>query len=310
MTLRIGTRGSPLALAQSRTVARAVERATGQSVELVIVRTGGDRDQTTPLPDFGGAGAFTREIDEQQLAGRFELSVHSLKDLPTEGRTGLRLAAVPSRAPVEDVLVASGARRLVDLPSGATVGTGSLRRRAQLLRARPDLDLRDLRGNVDTRIARAIEGDLDAVLLARAGLQRLGREAVVSDTLPTTMMLPAAGQGALAIVCRTDDEASRAAVATLDDVATHAAVLAERTVLGVLGGGCHLPIGVLAFVETNEPNETNADTTRLTLTARVVSADGRDVVEETAAAPRSEAAQLGRRVAESLIRGGARELLP
>jgi hydroxymethylbilane synthase len=300
VTLRIGTRGSALALAQSNWVAARLREVTGEEPDLVVVRTSGDRIQDVALRAAGGVGFFTKEIDEDQRAGRFDVSVHSLKDLPTQGREGLVLAAVPARAPVEDCLVAQRAASLAALPEGARVGTGSPRRRAQVLRLRPDLVCGEVRGNVETRIRKVREGVYDATFLARAGLVRLGLEHEIAETLDVTRLVPAAGQGALAIVVREGAADALRAVAALDHAPTRAEVAAERAVLGILGGGCHLPLGCLARVEGD----------RLRLVARVVSADGREQVEESGEDVLGAAEALGARVGAALVAHGARELLP
>ncbi len=300
MALTIGSRGSALALAQSRMMAAEIGKITGEVPQIVIVKTTGDVDQTTRLASFGGAGAFTMEIDVRQRAGEFEISVHSLKDLPTQGREGLLLVAVPPRAPVEDCLVSRSGATLAQLPAGAVVGTGSERRRAQLRRLRPDLAVAGIRGNVDTRLRKVREGAVEATFLARAGLVRLGLTEHITEVMDVGVIVPAAAQGALAIVVREGADEARAAVARLDHAPTHAEILAERAVLGRLGGGCHLPMGALA----------RADGERLTLHARVVSPDGARMVEERAEGALADAAQLGAQVGAALVAGGAVELLP
>jgi hydroxymethylbilane synthase len=298
--LRIGTRGSALALAQSRWTAGELARITGEEPELVIVKTSGDRFQAQTLASFGGAGAFTMEIDARQRAGDFEISVHSLKDLPTKGREGLVLAAVPLRAPVEDCLVSTDGRKLDDLARGARLATGSARRSAQILRLRPDLEMTPLRGNVETRIRKVRAGEADATLLARAGLQRLGLAHEAAEVLGVERVVPAAGQGALALVVREDAREALDAVRRLDDASSAAEVVAEREVLAALGGGCHLPLGVLARVEAG----------KLTVVARVVSADGKRTIEERDTGTPASAAETGRRLGARLVEKGARELLP
>ena len=300
MPLRIGSRGSDLALTQSRTIAADIARLVGAEPEIVVVRTTGDADQGSRLASFGGAGVFTMEIDVRQRAGEFEISVHSLKDLPTEGREGLLLGAVPPRAPVEDCLVSRSGAELAALPSGAVVGTGSERRRAQLRRLRPDLAVTGIRGNVDTRLRKVREGEVDATFLARAGLVRLGLAAHITQVLDVASVVPAAGQGALAVVVREGADDALAAVRALEDRATRAEVTAERAVLAKLGGGCHLPMGVLA----------RSDGDRLRLHARVVSPDGTRMVEERGEARCGDAAALGAEVGDRLVAAGARELLP
>lgn len=301
MTLRIGTRGSALALAQSRWVAARIGELTGTAPEIVVVKTSGDRVQDVALMTFGGVGVFTKEIDEGQRAGRFEISVHSLKDLPTQGRDGLVLAAVPPRAPVEDCLVAAKAPSIDALPRGARVGSGSPRRRAQLLRLRPDLVCSEIRGNVDTRLRKVRDGEFDATFLARAGLVRLGLEREITEVVDTERLVPAAGQGALAIVVREGAGEAMAAVRGLDHAATRAEVAAERGVLATLGGGCHLPLGCLGRATADG---------RVRLVARVVCADGTRAVEASDEDTFAAAAALGARVGAALIAAGARELLP
>ena len=300
MALRIGSRGSALALAQSRMMAAEIGKLTGDVPEIIIVKTTGDTDQTTRLASFGGAGAFTMEIDVRQRAGDFEISVHSLKDLPTQGRENLLLTAVPPRAPVEDCLVSRSGASILDLPAGAVVGTGSERRRAQLRRLRPDLEVTGIRGNVDTRLRKVREGEVDATFLARAGLVRLGLTEHITQVMDVETVVPAAGQGALAVVVRAGAHEALAAVAQLDDARTHAEVDAERAVLGKLGGGCHLPMGVLARVVGDQ----------LTLHARVVSPDGTRMVEERGEAAVVDAAALGAQIGDQLVASGARDLLP
>ncbi len=300
MALRIGSRGSALALAQSRMMAAEIGRVSGKVPEIIVVKTIGDTDQTTRLASFGGAGAFTMQIDVRQREGEFDISVHSLKDLPTQGREGLLLIAVPERAPVEDCLISRSGLTLAELPAGAVVGTGSERRRAQLRRSRPDLKVTGIRGNVGTRLRKVHDGEIDATFLARAGLVRLGLTDAITEVLDPETFVPAAAQGALALVVREGAEAALAAVRALDHGPTHAEVDAERAVLSMLGGGCHLPMGVLA----------RADGDRLTLHARVVAPDGKRMVEERGTGALSEAAALGVDVGERLVAGGARELLP
>jgi hydroxymethylbilane synthase len=258
--LRLATRRSALALAQSRAIGEQLAARTGRALEVVEVTTQGDVDPG-PLAAIGGAGVFVTAVREALAAGRADIAVHSLKDLPTTPDPRLRLAAIPVREDPRDALVANGAAGLAELPSGARVGTGSPRRRAQLAAARPDLDVRDLRGNVDTRIARVdgdptrgIDADLDAVVLAAAGLHRLGRAARISAVIAPEDMLPAPGQGALAVEVRADlPDADPAdgpalldALAAIDDRTTRAAVTAERALLAALEAGCSAPVGALA----------------------------------------------------------------
>ena len=301
-SIRIGTRGSHLARWQSGWVAdRLREAHPGLAVELVEIRTQGDRDRDSPLAAIGGAGLFTKEIQRALADGRVEVAVHSLKDLPTKGLDGLTLGAVPAREDVADALIAPGGRTLAGLPAGARVGTGALRRRAQLLYARPDLVVVGVRGNVETRLNKALRGDLDGVVLAEAGLRRLGLDGHVTERLGPPGFLPAVGQGALGIECRLDDPATRALLASLDDPATHRAVVAERRVLADLEGGCMIPLAAYARDE--------ADGGGLRLDAFVLDVDGRERVEASATGPLDDPDGLGRRVAATLLGLGAGRLL-
>jgi hydroxymethylbilane synthase len=243
--IRIGTRGSALALWQAEHV-RARLRALGHEVGLRVITTTGDRVLDRGLESVGGKGAFLKEIEEAMLAQEADLAVHSLKDVPTALPAGLSLCAILERADPRDALLSSG-MRLADLPIGARVGTTSLRRRALLREARPELVLADLRGNVDTRIQRLRQGRVDAILLAMAGLTRLGRAAEVTEALDPRQFVPAPGQGAIALECREEDAAVREAVAPLEHAPTTRAVTAERAFLAALGGGCNLPLGAYAF---------------------------------------------------------------
>ena len=247
MRLTFATRPSALARWQTQWVARALESAhPGLTCHEEIITTRGDKVLDKPLPEIGGKGLFTQELEAALLSGRVDAAVHSLKDLPTEMPAGLTVGAVPPRAEVRDALVSARGYTLETLPQGAVVGTSSLRRAAQLLAARPDLQIRPLRGNVDTRVRKALEGQYDAVVLAGAGLVRLGLTEHISQWLPLEVMLPAPGQGALAVQCRADDEATLALLAALDDFATRAAVEAERAFLSALGGGCAVPVAAYA----------------------------------------------------------------
>jgi hydroxymethylbilane synthase len=249
--VRLGTRRSALAMAQSRLVAAALATATGRPVELVEVTTVGDTSSAS-LSQLGGTGVFVSALREAVLARRVDVAVHSLKDLPVAAAPDVALAAVPERADAHDVLVARDGLGLAGLPAGATVGTGSPRRRAQLLAARPDLDVVDVRGNVDTRLGFVAAGRLDAVLLAAAGLARLGRLDEATEVLSYDVMLPAPGQGALAVEARADDEVMLDLLAPLDHAPTRSAVLAERAVLATLEAGCSAPVGALGEVAGDE----------------------------------------------------------
>jgi hydroxymethylbilane synthase len=298
--LRIGTRGSPLALWQARHIAdRLRPLSAPRAVELVEIETAGDRVRDLALTQIGGDGVFTKEIQRALLAGAVDLAVHSLKDLPTTPVAGLVLAAVPPRGPAGDVFVSRRHRRFDELPAGAVVATSSLRRRAQALHRRPDLRLVNLRGNVETRLRKLQEQDLDAIILAQAGLERLGLAEHITGILDPVWMLPAVGQGALGLECRADDAETRALLEPLNDVPTRQAVLAERAVLRGLGGGCLVPIGAAGRVAG----------TQLSLRAVVLPPDGTRRVAAETAGRAAEAEALGQDLAQMLLASGARELL-
>lgn len=299
--LRLGTRGSPLARWQADWVAAQLH-ALGWAVELVLITTQGDV-RTGPLGSFGGVGVFTKEIQRALLAGEIDLAVHSLKDLPTERVPGLELAAVPPREAVGDVLVTATGGTLEQLPVGARVGTGSMRRRAQLLHTRPDLVVADIRGNVETRLARLDAGDYAAIVLAEAGLTRLGLTGRIQHVLPRQIMLPAIGQGALGLETRAEDERARTALRSLDDPATHAAVRAERAFLATLRGGCLAPVGAWGRIETND------SVPLLQLDGVVLSPDGRQRLAGQVSGAADDAEALGRSLAERLLAEGAAELI-
>jgi hydroxymethylbilane synthase len=300
-TIRLGTRGSQLARWQAEWVAEQLRRI-GQPVELVEIATHGDRDHLRPVEEIGTRGVFTKAIQQSLLAGEIDLAVHSLKDLPTEPVSGLVLAAVPPRESPADVLVTNIAASLDDLLHAALIGTGSLRRQAQLRHRRPDLQVGGIRGNVDTRLQKLDDGQFDAIVLAEAGLRRLGLTSRIRQVLPFDVMLPAVGQGALAIECRSNDVATQAKVAALDDSVTHSAVLAERALLARLRGGCMAPVGAWGRLEG----------ARLQLSAVVLNADGtrrlevHDAMDVTAA---TNSEQLGFRVADALLAQGAASLI-
>jgi hydroxymethylbilane synthase len=298
-TFRLGSRGSKLARWQSDWVgARLRER--GVAVEVIEITTTGDVQQSGPVTNIGGQGVFTKEIQAALLAGTVDFAVHSLKDLPTASAPSLVLAAIPEREDVADALVAREGHKLADLPQGAVVGTGSLRRRAQLLALRPDLRLQEIRGNVDTRLRKLDEGQYDAIVLAAAGLNRLGLDARITELLAPPRMLPAPGQGALAIECRSDDPEAMQPLAPLDHAATRAAVVAEREVLAALHGGCSAPIA--AWGRTVDG--------MLELDGLVASLDGTRVLKARATSAADESAEvLGRQVAEALLAQGAAELV-
>jgi hydroxymethylbilane synthase len=304
--LRIGTRGSPLARWQAEWVAnRLVGAHPGLAVVLIEVKTHGDRDRNTPLAQLGGVGLFTKEIQRALLEGTVDVAVHSLKDLPTDGPAELVLGAIPEREDPSDALVAPRFHTLEALPDGATVGTGSLRRRAQLLHLRPGLNVVGVRGNVETRLKQALSGTLDAVVLAESGLRRLGLELHVTEQLGPPRFLPAPGQGALGIECRVNDAKTVALLAPLDHLATRRAVVAERTLLAELEGGCMIPLG--AWGREVEVGEVAPHS--LALDAAVFSPDGQSRAFATATGPLDNPEDLGRRLAEALRQQGAEALL-
>jgi hydroxymethylbilane synthase len=304
--VRIGTRGSPLARWQADWVAGRLRALhPGLVVALVEIKTQGDRDRNTPLAAIGGQGLFTKEIQRALLVGDVEIAVHSLKDLPTDGPEALTLGAVPPREDMADALIAPIHRTLDALPAGARVGTGSLRRRAQLLFLRPDLNVVAIRGNVQTRLNQATGGTLDAVILAEAGLRRLGLELQITERLGPPRFLPAVGQGALGIECRADDAATRALLAPLDDPDTRRAVLAERRTLAELEGGCMIPMAAWGHATA----DTDADVGGLTLDAAVFDPDGRERVFASLTGPPDAPDDLGFRVALALRQQGADRLL-
>lgn len=293
--VRIGTRGSALALWQAEHVKARLE-ALGHAVSLHVITTTGDRMQDKRLESVGGKGAFLKEIEEALLAGEVDLAVHSLKDVPTALPAGLSLCAFLERADPRDALVSRG-ERLAALPRGAVVGTTSLRRRALVGALRPDLRLLDLRGNVDTRLLRLREGRFDAVLLAMAGLTRLGRAAEATEALDAHSFVPAPGQGAIALECRDADTAVRDAVRPLHHEPTARAVAAERAFLAALGGGCNVPLGAHATHAGAE----------LELVAFVASEDGRQILRGERRG--SDPEGLGRALADDLAARGARALI-
>lgn len=308
-TVRVGTRASALALTQTTTVAESIAGLGGFSYELVRVSTTGDVNRAS-LSQIGGTGVFVAALRESLLDDMCDVAIHSLKDLPTGEAEGLSVAAVPERADVRDALCARDGLKLADLPTGATVGTGSPRRAAQLRAARPDLSVIDIRGNVDTRLARVAglveggPGDLDAVVLAAAGLTRLGRQELITEYLDPAMMLPAPGQGALAVECRSRDAAASVfadALRQYDHAPTRLAVTAERALLRRLEAGCTAPIGAHASILDGA----------LTLEAVVCSEDGSRLLrraQTTTLLTTDGAAGLGIALAEELLGGGAAEI--
>jgi hydroxymethylbilane synthase len=298
--LRLGTRGSQLALRQAALARDALlARQPDLAVELIIITTHGDRAADVPLHLLSGQGVFARAIEEALLDGRVDVAVHSLKDLPSVETPGLEIAAVPPREDARDALVSRGDLGFAALPRGARVATGSPRRAAQLKAARPDLRIVDIRGNLDTRLRKLEREDLDALVLAVAGLSRLGLAHRVTEALPLALCLPAVGQGALAVQCRAADAATRALLAPLDDTATHAAVRAERALLAALGGGCKVPIAAHAELVGGE----------LELHGVVAAPDGSQLIRDSLTAPVTAAALLGMGLAARLMAAGAGTLV-
>jgi hydroxymethylbilane synthase len=301
--VRIGTRASVLATTQSELVAAMLRDRLGLETELVEITTEGDRSQAaeTPIEQAGGTGIFVSALRDALLRGDVDVAVHSLKDLPTAPADGIVLAAVPPREDPRDVVVARDGLTLGELPAGARVGTGSPRRVAQLLALGLGLEVVGVRGNVDTRIAKVRSGEYDAVLLARAGLSRMGRLEEVTEVLDPLQMLPAPGQGALAVECRADDDLLTQ-LAALDDRASRAAVEAERAVLATLEGGCSAPIGALADMVEGEDGE------ELWVRAVALSSDGGLSVRMSATGDPNDAAGLGARLAKEMLADGAGDL--
>lgn len=295
--LRIGTRGSALAVAQSTQVGERIAAATGIEFELVRIRTVGDVD-TSPLASIGGTGVFVTAVREALLAGRVDIAVHSFKDLPTAPAPGVLLAAVPHRVDPADVLCATGYPGLHALPLGARVGTGSPRRAAQLRRLRDDLVPVAIRGNIDTRLA-AVGETVDAIVLAHAGLERLGRLDAVTEVFSVDDMLPAPAQGAIAVECRADSPHIAAVAGAVDHPPSRQEAAAERAVLAGLEAGCSAPVGALARVTER----------RLTLRVRVISPDGHEVREHSRSGDAGDAERLGRDAAQVLLADGAGSLM-
>ncbi|GAA0622305.1 hydroxymethylbilane synthase [Sporichthya brevicatena] len=307
IALRLGTRASKLATSQSQWVADRVTELTGRQVELVHITTDGDVS-TAPLASMGGVGVFVSALREALLAGEIDFAVHSLKDLPTADAAGLVIAAVPQREDPRDALVARDGLVLGELPSGSKIGTGSPRRAAQLRALGLGHEIVEIRGNVDTRLRKVTDGELDAVVLARAGLVRLGRADEITETLDPIQMLPAPGQGALAVECRdpdTDPAAADvfAALRGLDDPWTRAAVAAERALLATLEAGCSAPVGALGEPVEGDPEAGEED--ELYLRATVLATDGTAAVRQSMTGPLVEAEMIGRKLAAEMLADGA-----
>lgn len=300
--LRGGTRASPLARWQTARVAAALRELSGCSCEEILVTTEGDRRLDQPLPEIGGKGLFTEALESALRRGAIDFAVHSLKDLPVETPDGLVIPAVWQRADPRDVVIAHSRTPLTALAAGAVVGTSSLRREAQLRALRPDLTVQSLRGNVDTRVRKALAGSYDAIVIAAAGVERLGLSDAISEYLPLDVMLPAPGQGALAIQCRADDAETRSLLSQLDDPIVRATTGAERAFLAALGGGCAAPIAAYCSA-SGDPQPV------LTLTGLVASTDGARAVRVRGSAPFRDPAGLAARLAGEALAQGARELL-
>lgn len=301
--LRIATRGSALALWQANHIRERLAQLHGIDSDLIRIRTSGDKFQGSSVTQVseqaGTKGIFIKELEEALIAGTADLAVHSMKDVPTENPAGLVFPAITKREDVRDCLISRDGAKLKDLASGARVGTSSLRRQAQLRHHRPDLQLLDLRGNVDTRLKKVAAGDFDAIVLATAGINRLGASDKITEILPPEIMLPAVGQGALGIETRADDRETLRLVTALDDLESHEAVTAERAVLRELEGGCQIPLGAWARKENGE----------LRLEACVFSADGKEFVRKEVRGPTEDAEELGVRLGQILIEAGADRIL-
>ncbi len=297
--LRLGTRGSALALWQANWTKSELEtQYAGLAVELVPIKTTGDKILDVPLASIGGKGLFTKELDEALLDGRIDLAVHSLKDVPFQLPDGIELAAVPAREDPRDAFISDG-RKLHELAAGSKIGTSSLRRQVQLRHRFPVLDLVTLRGNVDTRLRKVAAGDFDGILLAAAGLKRLGYESRIVQYLEDDIMISAVGQGALGIVCRGDDSATTALLSVLDHAESRAAITAERALLRCLGGSCQVPVAGRARVHGQQ----------LLLKGLIASLDGRRVVSHETSGPIDQAHALGLDLGQTLLAMGAGEIL-
>ena len=298
--LVIGTRKSLLALWQSKHIASLLREEYPEcEVVLKEIVTKGDRIIDVPLSKIGGKGLFTKEIENELLDGTVDLAVHSLKDMPTVLPAGLCLTAITARATVGDAFVSNKYNSLAEMPAHAVLGTSSLRRRAQILAARPDLEIIDLRGNVDTRLRKLDEGQMDAIILASAGLQRLGYGDRIKEIIPNEICLPAVGQGALAIECRSDNAEVRAMLDFLTDRATKIATDAERSFLNVIEGGCQVPIGVHAEVAGAE----------VRVEAIIASLDGRTILRDSVTGAATDAIALGKNLCEKMLAQGGKEIL-
>jgi hydroxymethylbilane synthase len=288
-----------LAKWQAEFIRKQLFLATNVESEIVIIKTSGDKLQHSPLIKIGGKGVFIKELEDALLDEVIDVAVHSVKDIPTDTPSRLSFPAVCRRGDARDCLVSGNGATLANLRSGARVGTGSLRRQAQLLRLRPDLDVRDLRGNVDTRLRKVDSGEYEAVVLAKAGLDRLGWAGRISETLSPDVCMPAVGQGAIAAECRLSDTEAAEGLEKLDDAETRRAIIAERSLLKALQGGCQVPLGAWARMERDE----------LVMEACVCSIDGAQYIKRRLAGPAEQAAELGQQMAQVLIDAGAQNIL-
>ena len=297
--LRIGSRGSKLALWQAEHIRERLARECGADAEIVVIKTLGDNFQSAPVAEIGGKGIFIKEIEDALLDGRVDVAVHSMKDVPTQTPRGLCFPAITKREDPRDCLVSRRGETLDNLPHGARIGTSSLRRQSQLAYFRRDLRVIELRGNVDTRLRKLAAGEFDAIVVAKAGLDRLGLSDKITQVIPQEIILSAVGQGALAIETLERGESLRAMLSEFDDRETRAAVAAERALLAELEGGCQVPLGAWARIENGA----------LRMDARVLAADGSECIERSAEGPSSNAEETGRRLARDLLDAGADRLL-
>jgi hydroxymethylbilane synthase len=301
MKLVFATRPSALARWQTQWVIAALQQIhTNLFCEEKIITTQGDKILDKPLPEIGGKGLFTQELESELLSGDVHCAVHSLKDLPVENPAGLTIGCIPARAEVRDVLISARGYKISTLPKNASVGTSSLRRASQILLLRPDIKTESLRGNVDTRLRKALDGQYDAIILAGAGLTRLGLDKHVTEWLSLNVMLPAPGQGALAIQCRADDETTLALLAKLEDDSTRKSVTAERAFLSGLGGGCSVPVASYAEAKGQK-------STAISLIGLVSSVDGKQNIKVVGEG--NDPLQLGNELAQKAIQQGASEIL-
>ncbi len=299
-SLTLGTRGSDLALWQANHVSGLLrDQYSDLDIRIHVIETEGDQIPDAPLWSAGGKSFFTKEIDRALLEHEIDLAVHSLKDLETQNPPGIVIAAVPERANVSDALLSRSGKSIADLPLGSVVGTGSLRRRAFLLNLRPDLTVKSLRGNVPTRVQKLDSGEYDAIVLATAGLVRLGLKDKISSELPTDVFLPAVSQGALGICCRADDAGTRSLLEKLNDVSAASATTAERALLREIEGGCHAPLGARGLIEDNI----------LTLEGKLCSISGETVLTVSESGFLNQADDIGRRAGQRLLEEGGRDLL-